>query len=114
MHTTRAREDFSDVRRVGMDETSARKGQDYISLFADLDAGRVLLATEGQDADTPASAQAADAPARPEPADTPASAQAADVQIKTRGRSGRCTALESSTSAVGRQLRSSLSSCGAL
>jgi transposase len=52
VHTARAKEDFSDVRRVGMDETSARKGQDYISLFADLDAGRVLFATEGRDADT--------------------------------------------------------------
>ncbi|MCA1673578.1 MAG: ISL3 family transposase, partial [Actinobacteria bacterium] len=48
----RAKEDFSDVQRVGMDETSARKGQDYISLFADLDAGRVLFATEGRDAGT--------------------------------------------------------------
>ena len=48
----RAREDFSGVRRVGMDETSARKGQDYISVFADLDAGRVLFATEGRDAST--------------------------------------------------------------
>lgn len=48
----RAREDFSGVRRVGMDETSAAKGQDYISLFADLDAARVLFATEGRDADT--------------------------------------------------------------
>src|SRR5439155_26534698 len=28
------------------------KGQDYISLFADLDAGRVLFATEGRDAAT--------------------------------------------------------------
>jgi transposase len=48
----RAKEDFSAVRRVGMDETSARKGQDYISLFADLDAGRVLFATEGRDSGT--------------------------------------------------------------
>jgi transposase len=44
----RAKEDFSAVRRVGMDETAARRGQDYISLFADLDAGRVLFATEGR------------------------------------------------------------------
>src|SRR5699024_10439552 len=48
----RANEDFSDVNRVGMDETAARKGQDYISLFADLDGKRVLFATEGRDADT--------------------------------------------------------------
>jgi transposase len=52
VHTARARQDFSDVARVGMDETSARKGQDYISLFADLDIGRVCFATEGRDADT--------------------------------------------------------------
>jgi transposase len=47
VHAARAGQDFSAVRRVGMDETSARRGQDYISLFADLDAGRVLFATEG-------------------------------------------------------------------
>jgi transposase len=52
VHTARAKQDFSGVRRVGMDETSARKGQDYISLFADLDVGRVLFATEGRDAGT--------------------------------------------------------------
>jgi transposase len=52
VHAARAKEDFSSVRRVGMDETSARKGQDYISLFADLDAGRVLFATEGRDSGT--------------------------------------------------------------
>jgi len=52
VHAARARQDFSGVRRVGVDETSACKGQDYISLFADLDAGRVLFATEGRDAGT--------------------------------------------------------------
>jgi transposase len=35
-----------------MDETSARKGQDYISIFADLDARRVVFATEGRTAAT--------------------------------------------------------------
>jgi hypothetical protein len=29
-----------------MDETSARKGQDYVTTFMDLDARRVLFATE--------------------------------------------------------------------
>lgn len=52
VHAARAKEDFSAVRRVGMDETAARRGQDYISLFADLDAGRVLFATEGRDSAT--------------------------------------------------------------
>jgi len=33
------------VRNVGMDETSARRGQDYVSLFMDLDATpRVVFA----------------------------------------------------------------------
>jgi transposase len=49
---TRENEDFSDVRRVGMDETSAAKGHDYITLFMDLDDPRVLFATEGKDAGT--------------------------------------------------------------
>jgi transposase len=52
VNQARAKADFSGVRRVGMDETSARKGQDYISVFADLDAARVLFATEGRDAST--------------------------------------------------------------
>src|SRR5664279_1316743 len=43
---------FADVRRVGMDETSARKGQDYVSTFMDLDARRVLFAAEGRDSAT--------------------------------------------------------------
>jgi transposase len=48
----RDREDFSAVTKVGMDETSARKGQDYVSIFADMMAGRVLFATEGRSSDT--------------------------------------------------------------
>jgi transposase len=48
----RDQEDFTGVRKVGMDETSARKGQDYVSIFADMVAGRVLFATEGRDAAT--------------------------------------------------------------
>jgi hypothetical protein len=48
----RDQEDFSTVTKVGMGETSARKGQDYVSIFADMVAKRVLFATEGPDADT--------------------------------------------------------------
>jgi transposase len=53
-HVRAARDqlDCTGVRRVGMDETSARKGQDYVSLFADLDARRVVFATEGRSAET--------------------------------------------------------------
>jgi transposase len=50
--TTRASMDFSGVTKVGMDETSARRGQDYVSLFMDLEAHRVMFATPGRDADT--------------------------------------------------------------
>jgi transposase len=48
----RDQEDFSAVTKVGMDETSARKGQDYVSIFADMMRRRVLFATEGRDAAT--------------------------------------------------------------
>ena len=53
-HVRAARDqlDCSGVRRVGMDETSAAKGQDYVSIFADLDARRVVFATEDRCADT--------------------------------------------------------------
>jgi len=46
----RSRADFSGVRRVGLDETSARRGHHYISLFLDLGERRLLYATEGRDA----------------------------------------------------------------
>lgn len=47
----RAQEDFSAVVAVGLDETAARRGHDYISLFHDLDAGRLLFACEGRKAE---------------------------------------------------------------
>jgi transposase len=52
VHAARDQLDCSGVRRVGVDETSARKGQDYLSIFADLDAGRVIFATEKRSAQT--------------------------------------------------------------
>jgi transposase len=48
----RARTDASEVTRVAMDETAARRGHDYITLFVDIDQARVLFATEGRDAAT--------------------------------------------------------------
>ncbi|NCA91485.1 MAG: ISL3 family transposase, partial [Gammaproteobacteria bacterium] len=47
----RAREDFSAVTTLGLDETAARRGHHYISVFHDLDAGRLLFACEGRTAD---------------------------------------------------------------
>jgi transposase len=48
----RAQADYSEVKRVGIDETSARRGQDYISLFFDLDQRRLLFGTGGKDHET--------------------------------------------------------------
>jgi len=48
----RAQADYSDVKCVGIDETSARRGQDYISLFFDLDQRRLLFGTGGKDHET--------------------------------------------------------------
>jgi transposase len=47
-----AEADFSQVVCVGVDEMSVRKGQEYISVFADLVNRRVLFATEGRDQET--------------------------------------------------------------
>src|ERR1700676_3428380 len=48
----RARADAAGVTRVAIDETAARRGHDYISLFVDIDQARVLFVAEGKDADT--------------------------------------------------------------
>jgi transposase len=55
----RARRDDSAVSKVGIDETSSRRGHNYISNFVDLEIPRVLYATEGRDSST-VSAFAAD------------------------------------------------------
>ena len=48
----RALEDFAGVELVGIDETSLRRGQHYITVVHDLDAKRLLFATEGRDHQT--------------------------------------------------------------
>jgi len=50
--TAVARMDLSDLRRVAIDETAAKRGQDYISLFVDIDTRKVAYVTEGNDAKT--------------------------------------------------------------
>jgi transposase len=47
-----AEADFSKVCCVGVDELSARKGHEYVTVFADLVAKRVLFATDGKDKTT--------------------------------------------------------------
>jgi transposase len=44
--------DHSQVKHVGMDETSRRRGHNYVSLFVDLEETNVLFATDGKDAST--------------------------------------------------------------
>ncbi len=48
----RALERFAGVHTVGIDETSLRRGQNYITVVHDLDAKRLLFATEGRDHQT--------------------------------------------------------------
>ena len=45
----RTRVDCSDVKRLGIDETSAKRGHNYITLFHDMDQKRLLFATPGKD-----------------------------------------------------------------
>jgi transposase len=48
----RARQDYAEVRRIGIDETASRRGHNYISVFVDLEVKRVLFGTPGKDAAT--------------------------------------------------------------
>lgn len=48
----RSRADHSKVTEVGMDETSIRRGHDYMALFVDMKERRVLFATPGKDSAT--------------------------------------------------------------
>ena len=45
----RRKQDMSAVRIIGIDETSLRRGQDYITVVHDLDAKRLLFATPGRE-----------------------------------------------------------------
>jgi len=45
-------QDLSGMECAGIDETSSRRGQDYVSVFADLDERRAVYVTEGRDQGT--------------------------------------------------------------
>jgi transposase len=47
---SRSEEDFSQVKAIGVDETSSARFHNYISLFVDLDNNKVLYACDGKDA----------------------------------------------------------------
>jgi len=53
-HVDEAREeaDYSDVKNVGVDETSSKRGHNYVSLFVDLEKQKTIFATEGKDSAT--------------------------------------------------------------
>lgn len=45
-------QDLSGVKRIGVDETAARRGHDYVTLFVDLDQKKTIYVTEGKDSET--------------------------------------------------------------
>ncbi len=47
-----ARLDLTDLASVAIDETAARRGHDYITLFVDIDKRRVVYIADGRGADT--------------------------------------------------------------
>jgi len=53
-HVNRAHEkkSYAAVTKVGCDETSSRKGHNYVTIFADMDNSEVMFATEGKDSGT--------------------------------------------------------------
>ena len=48
----RRNEDHSNIRKVGIDETSSKKGHKYVSLFVDIEESKVLFATPGKGSST--------------------------------------------------------------
>jgi transposase len=52
VEAARARADYTHVKRLAIDETAARRGHDYVSLFVDIDQRRVLFVADGRGADT--------------------------------------------------------------
>lgn len=52
VHKAREQLDLSDVKQVGVEETSSKRGHNYVSLFVDLETPKVVFATEGKDAST--------------------------------------------------------------
>jgi transposase len=50
--SARSKANHSTVTQVGMDETAARRGHDYMALFVDMEERKVLFATPGKDSAT--------------------------------------------------------------
>jgi transposase len=48
----RGEQDYSTITKIGLDETSSKRGHNYITLFVDMDRSKVLFVTPGKDAAT--------------------------------------------------------------
>jgi transposase len=48
----RQNSNFTEVKNIGIDETAARRGHDYVTLFVDLDEKKTLFVTEGKSNET--------------------------------------------------------------
>jgi transposase len=48
----KAKDSLADVREIGIDETSIKKGHNYVTIVADLNAKRTVFVTKGKDAST--------------------------------------------------------------
>lgn len=46
------KKNYAKVTQGGCDETSSRKGHNYVTVFADMESGEVMFATRGKDSDT--------------------------------------------------------------
>jgi transposase len=51
VNAQRSKEDYSNVSRVGIDETASKRGHNYISVFVDLDTKKLIYATAGRKAE---------------------------------------------------------------
>ncbi len=48
----RAQSDYSEVSQIGVDETAARRGHDYVTTFVDLEEKKTIFVTEGKSNET--------------------------------------------------------------
>ncbi|WP_028051468.1 ISL3 family transposase [Carboxydothermus ferrireducens] len=48
----RQKEDYSNVTKIGVDETSFKRGHDYVTIFADLEHSKILFVAPGKDYET--------------------------------------------------------------
>jgi len=54
LHVKRAhaKKNYAEVKNIGCDETSSRKGHNYVTIFADMANGEVMFAVKGKDSGT--------------------------------------------------------------